>query len=198
MNQKYFTKEEKREAKNKRSRQYYLIHKEEIDFKHKEFYQNNKEKIKLKHKKHYENNREKILKRNTVYNKNHKNEIQNYRKNHRQEANEYVNNKLKININFKLAYNLRNRLRMAIYRNQKLGSAVKDLDCSIPFLKLHLESKFKPGMTWDNWSPTGWHIDHIIPLNSFDLSNRKEFLKACHYTNLQPLWAEANWKKSKY
>jgi hypothetical protein len=70
------------------------------------------------------------------------------------------------------------------------------LGCTIPELKFYLESKFQPEMTWDNWSYEGWHIDHIIPLDSFDLSNKEEFLKACHYTNLQPLWAEENFKKN--
>jgi hypothetical protein len=109
---------------------------------------------------------------------------------------EYEINRLKIDINFKLARNLRNRLRVAIYNNQKAGSAVKDLGCSIPELKIHLETQFQPGMTWENWSRTGWHIDHIQPLDSFNLQNREEFLKACHYTNLQPLWAEENLTKS--
>lgn len=50
-------------------------------------------------------------------------------------------------------------------------------------------------MTWKNWSPTGWHIDHKIPLAFFDLTDRKQLLKACHYTNLQPLWSNENIRK---
>jgi desulfoferrodoxin (superoxide reductase-like protein) len=51
-------------------------------------------------------------------------------------------------------------------------------------------------MTWDNWTTDGWHIDHIKPLASFDLTDRKQLLEACHYTNLQPLWAKDNLIKS--
>lgn len=95
-------------------------------------------------------------------------------------------------VDFKLARNLRKRLNMAIKKCQKSGSTVKDLGCSIPELKLYLESKFQPGMSWDNYGLYGWHIDHIIPLSSFNLSIREEFLKACNYTNLQPMWAVDN------
>lgn len=91
---------------------------------------------------------------------------------------------------------LRSRLRDAIKNNQKIGSAIGDLGCSIHELKVHLESQFKPGMTWENWSVHGWHLDHIKPLCSFDLEKEEEFQAACHYSNLQPLWAKDNLSKS--
>ncbi len=75
-------------------------------------------------------------------------------------------------------------------RGQKVGSAVRDLGCSVDKLKKHLESRFRFGMTWENYGM--WHIDHIRPLASFDLTDRVQFLQACHYTNLQPLWAPEN------
>lgn len=97
----------------------------------------------------------------------------------------------------KLALNLRTRLIQAMRNNAKTGSAVKDLGCSIEEFKKYLENKFNKGMTWENYGIKGWHIDHIIPLCNFDLTNRDQFLTAVHYTNLQPLWAQDNLKKPK-
>ena len=51
-------------------------------------------------------------------------------------------------------------------------------------------------MTWENYGRMGWHMDHIIPLANFDLTDRQQFLEACHYTNLQPLWWQENLMKS--
>ena len=104
--------------------------------------------------------------------------------------------RIKNDIQYKLACRLRVRLRDALKSNYKVGSAVKDLGCTLNQLKTYLESKFQPGMTWDNHGFYGWHIDHIKPLASFDLSDRKQLLEACHYTNLQPLWAKDNLSKN--
>jgi hypothetical protein len=98
------------------------------------------------------------------------------------------------NINAHLSQNLRNRLNRAIKRNSAAGSAVRDLGCSIEQLKIHLEAQFAPGMSWDNWGE--WHIDHIKPLSAFDLTDRAQFLAACNYSNLQPLWEAENLRKS--
>ena len=105
-------------------------------------------------------------------------------------------------INFQLRSVLRARLNQAINNGQKAGSAVDDLGCSINKLKISLQLKFHRNprnkheyMTWDNWSRTGWHIDHIKPLDSFNLSDTNQIKIACHYTNLQPMWATDNLKK---
>jgi len=64
--------------------------------------------------------------------------------------------------------------------------------CTPQELKEHLEKQFIEGMTWENRNE--WHIDHIIPLSS--AKTEEELYKLCHYTNLQPLWAVDNMKKS--
>ncbi len=107
--------------------------------------------------------------------------------------------KYKNDLQFRLADLQRSRLRDALKGNQKVGSAVSDLGCTIPELQAHLEVRFKPGMAWKNQGRHKgrrcWEIDHIKPLSSFDLTDRKQFLAAVHYTNLQPLWAEENRSK---
>ena len=98
---------------------------------------------------------------------------------------------------FRMRAYLRSRIVSAMKKRQKAGSAVRDLGCTVAELRAHLESKFQPGMTWENWGrgPGKWHIDHIRPLASFDLTDRVQFLQACHYTNLQPLWGVDNIRK---
>lgn len=98
---------------------------------------------------------------------------------------------------FHLAVNIRSRLSGALRRRKAIkgASAVALLGCTISQAALHLERQFKPGMTWENWGYRGWHIDHIRPLSSFDLTDPEQLAQACHYTNLQPLWRAENQAK---
>jgi hypothetical protein len=160
--------------------------KEKISLYGKNYHQTNKEKRKLQKKLYYQINKEKRKLCGKLYYENNKSKRHNYHY-----------NKLNTDIQYKLRNRLRSRLYNAINNNQKVGSAVKDLGCSIEEFKIYLESKFSPDMTWENWSINGWHIDHIKPISSFDLTDRKQLLEACHYTNLQPLWADENLTKGK-
>ena len=99
-------------------------------------------------------------------------------------------------IQFRLSDLFRSRLRDAIKGKHRLGiSAMALLGCTIAEAITHLERQFKPGMTWDNHGLHGWHIDHIIPISAFDLTDPQQIAKACHYSNLQPLWARENQAK---
>jgi len=93
---------------------------------------------------------------------------------------------------FRIMKNQRNRLKELV--TTKPASFSKSVGCGSSFLKQYLESKFKPGMTWDNYGQ--WEIDHIRPLVSFNLEDKEQFKAACHYTNLQPLWEAENIAKS--
>jgi hypothetical protein len=110
--------------------------------------------------------------------------------------NERRKNKYKTNSNFRLSTILRARILDALKKNWKGSSTTELLGLSIEDTKNYLESLFALGMTWENHGLHGWHIDHIRPCSSFDLSDPIQ-QKACfHHSNLQPLWAEDNLKKS--
>jgi hypothetical protein len=163
--------------------------------------------------KHKQKNRKKIQKQQKEYkikNKNNLNEYnkqwrkdnpdkvfeirKKYRKKYRDKINKRRRQKLKENINFRLRTIISNRIRMALSRGSKNSTAYDLTGCSWEDLKLYLESRFTVGMSWDNFGE--WHIDHIKPCCSFDLTDREQQKLCFHYTNLQPLWAIDNLKKS--
>jgi hypothetical protein len=88
------------------------------------------------------------------------------------------------------------RGRMSRCLKEKGSFSVRSLFvCTNLEFKEHLSSLFKDGMTWDNYGRSGWHIDHIRPLSSFDLSNKEELIEAFSLKNLQPLWGSENCSK---
>ena len=122
-----------------------------------------------------------------------------YRKDNRRRIqdtmNIYEKKRKEVDPNFKLSKTLRSRLGSALrcQNAEKRHSTLELTGCSIEFLRGYLEAKFKDGMTWENHGK--WHIDHIIPCASFDLTKDDEVKKCFHYTNLQPLWSKENLEK---
>ena len=146
------------------------------------------------HKKHNalwrKRNRLRCIKRTKEWQINNRDKVNENRR-------EYSSKRYNNDINFKLSCTLRTRINSAISRGYKAGSAISDLGCSIEYFKKYIESQFLDGMSWKNYgSGDGrWNLDHIKPLSRFDLVDRKQFLKACHYSNMQPMWSMDNSKK---
>lgn len=106
----------------------------------------------------------------------------------------YMKNRGARDQDFYMRKALASRIRQALRKKCGLKSK-KTMDligCSVQELRKHLEKQFQPGMTWENWSISGWHIDHIRPCASFDLTDPIQQAQCFHYTNLQPLWAKDN------
>lgn len=98
---------------------------------------------------------------------------------------------------YKLTGNLRCLVNVS-FKVKAWGKTTKTqqlLGCTFEELAKHLQSKFKDGMTLENYGE--WHIDHIKPCAT--ATSPEELAALFHYTNLQPLWASENLSKgSKY
>lgn len=155
--------------------------------------------LEKKRKFHWEN-REKILETKRKYNlnnvENHRKASMEYYYKNKDKVRKYKNNyekeRKEKDISYKLRINLRARIREAIKNNgtKKSYSTIFLIGCEVDYLRQHLESQFKTGMSWSNYGE--WEIDHIQPCSSFDLTNEQQQKECFHYTNLQPLWKNEN------
>lgn len=106
---------------------------------------------------------------------------------------QYRKEQYKYNPSYRLRKCLRARIYDALKGRNKSAKSIELLGCSPEFAVQYLANLFQPGMSWSNHGD--WHIDHIIPCNSFDLSDPDQQRQCFHYTNMQPLWAEDNLRK---
>lgn len=138
----------------------------------------------------YELSKDKHLKTCKRYYLTHKKEIQ---KRHI----EYSNNRCKKDVHFRTLFNARVRVSSFLRGKESFSHQI---GCSLNQLRIHLESKFQTGMSWENYGNKQgyWNIDHVFPLSVAYKEGSESFKKACHYTNLQPLWAVDNIKKSNH
>ena len=149
------------------------------------YYQQNKEKKRI----YAENNRERIQNYNGKWYQKNKKKVNTLRT-------IYSRNKRHNDPTFRLLFNLRGRLYkiMKSIKTKKDKPTKEFLGCSMEALKIYLENQFSTGMSWDNYGK--WHVDHIKPCCSFDLTDIEQQKVCFHYTNLQPLWAMDNIKKA--
>jgi endogenous inhibitor of DNA gyrase (YacG/DUF329 family) len=189
--------EQNKEHKAKRDKEYVLKNREKVLKRKKDYYQRNKtifqEKGKIYRKekadeiKEYRlKNKDRIAEVRRMWAKKNIKHVLKYRKNRRE-----------TDIQYRIKQYLRSRINSAIshQKTTKHSSSLKLLGCSIQEAKEHIEKQFKKGMTWENYGHKTWHIDHIIPCASFDLTDPEQQKKCFHYTNLQPLWAYENFSK---
>lgn len=156
---------------NEESRLYKQQNKEKISEYNKKYKLEHKEDIKTYNAKYNIDNRETIQKRHTIY----------------------LRNKRKTDPQYKLSVTLRNRVNKVL-NGQKKKKTLELLGCSYNFLKDWIEFQFEEDMTFQNHGEI-WHIDHIIPCHSFDLTDDNERIKCFNWSNLQPMYSKENLSK---
>lgn len=142
-------------------------------------------------KKLYQKNREKNLERARKYREKNRNTILEKKRIYWQKVYKF---KYKNNPEYKIRRNIRKRLHEFI--QGKIHTKTEEIvGMPLSEFKIYIASLFEPWMSWDNYGFYTWHIDHIIPLSSFDLTDPEQIKKANHYTNLRPLSAKENISK---
>jgi len=119
---------------------------------------------------------------------------------HRQKVNDWAKAARDANPALRAKDALSARLSAAFSQSGNSKNFRRTLDfvgCSLDELRIHLESRFKKGMTWKNRGKFGWHIDHIIPCSAFDHSDQNQVRQCWHFTNLRPMWWQDNLAKGK-
>lgn len=182
-------------------KKYKIEKKEYLKNKNKDYYIKNKkilnEKSRERSKKWYIINKEKKLKKCREYVKNNKEKRKNYYLKNRKKIIENKKNYYNDNFDKQLHRVFGNRIRFSLKKN-KNGHKWEELTgYSLDDLKKHLESQFDEKMNWNNYGREGWHIDHIIPIDYFNIKsyNDKEFKICWSLENLRPLWKFDNLSK---
>ncbi len=93
---------------------------------------------------------------------------------------------------YKIRKNLRRRVHHALMGNNKSAKTFELIGCSPDDFKSYIEGLWLEGMSWDNYGPSGWHIDHIKECYTFDLSDPTQQRECFHFSNQRPLWAKDN------
>lgn len=125
--------------------------------------------------------------------------LREYRKNNPDKARKWERNNRKTNINLALSVKLRNRVS-AVLRGRagakKTLSTETLIGCSFSAFRVHFESQFTEGMTWDAVMSGKIHVEHHIPCAAFDLTKVDQQLICFNFQNLKPMWAKPNLQKS--
>lgn len=172
-----------------KNKEYHALHKEEQNAKCRDYRARNREKAKARDLAYYARRKEDIKVRSRAYYARNRGVRIAY-------TTAYSQNLRKTDPAYRLMHNLRNQTRHGMARagGTKSHRTIEYIGCSFKELRSHLEKQFRPGMIWENYGPV-WHVDHIRPCASFDLSDPEQQRACFHFSNLQPLFAEENLKK---
>lgn len=164
---------------------YYQENAEKIKERSFEWYNHNSDKRKADMKVYYHTNKQKIKEKQKIWDETNKEKMKEYNKN-------YFNTKYKTNIQYRVKSAISSRMRDCI---KKKHGALVYIGCSIDVFINWIEYQFDCYMSWENYG-SYWHLDHVLPCSSFNLSREEEVFKCFNWKNMRPLEGRQNISKS--
>ena len=134
------------------------------------------------YKNYYEKNRDSEL-----------NRCKKYKFQNRAKINEHIKNRMKSDLNFKLARYMRSQLYKA-FKSQnvrKINRTFDLLGCSHSLFKKWINHQFYGNMTIENYGSV-WQIDHCLPIASFNLLDENDMKKCFEWINVRPMYSNDN------
>jgi len=176
----------------------------------KEYRETNIVHIKKKLNDYYYANKETLLENNRNYRLANKDTISEQRREYRNRENvkehnkqkqkeylpirkQHIKEKRKTDLNFQIKEVLRSKIHK--FLKAQPTSYTNLIGCDLEFFKKWIEFRFDSSMNWENFGEV-WQLDHILPINSFDMSSPVDKQICFHWTNLQPLNSYENRQKS--
>ena len=144
----------------------------------------NKEKLKVRDSNYYQKNKVQINERNKNYISDNRNKRNEYIRKYKKEK------KLK-EPSFKIYELLRKRIWRCVKKNKKSNISKYYLGCDLEFYKKWIEYTFSNDMNWENHGKI-WHIDHVIPISYFNLTDDDKIKIAFNWKNTRALSIKDN------
>jgi len=102
-----------------------------------------------------------------------------------------------VDLEYTLKHRVRSLLRVTLKHGRRGQRMTQLLGYTTAELRTHIERQFIKGMSWDRFMAGEIHIDHIIPVAKFGITDEdsEEFRQCWALSNLRPLWAADNLSK---
>lgn len=185
------------------NKKYREAHKAEAKAYHKAWRDKNRDHLNEQQREKYKENPQAFKERKDRYIASHIEEVKEsrhrYKVENRQKYTDYQRNKRQSDPVYKFRSSFTHL--MSLYRRRKGYTGNKGtwemVGCDFDTFLAYIQGQFTEGMTIENYGHGKgcWNIDHIVPISTAQTDEDIERLN--HYTNLRPMWATDNYRKSK-
>jgi hypothetical protein len=98
-----------------------------------------------------------------------------------------INRRIRDSLNHRISETLK---ASKTYKN---NTTFTYIECDREYFTKWFEFIFEEKMSWNNYGE--WHIDHVIPCSTFDLTKEDDKKKCFSWKNLRPCWSKENISK---